>query len=398
MKPNRPLIVILSTVALDAVGIGLIMPVLPGLLRDLVHSNDVTAHYGILLALYALMQFACAPVLGALSDRFGRRPVLLVSLAGAAVDYAIMATAPFLWVLYIGRIVAGITGATGAVAGAYIADITDGDERARHFGFMSACFGFGMVAGPVLGGLMGGFSPRSVLRRGSLERPQFPDGLFPFAGVAQRRTPAVTPGGSQPARFVPVGPGHDRRRRPDGGLLHHATCRTGAGRALGHFRRGSLSLGRDHDRHFACRIWHSAFTRPAMITGPVAARLGERRALMLGMIADGTGYILLAFATRGWMAFPIMVLLASGGIGMPALQAMLSVQVDEERQGQLQGSLAALTSLTSIVGPLLFTAIYAASITTWNGWAWIAGAALYLLCLPALRRGLWSGAGQRADR
>ncbi len=92
MKPNRPLIVILSTVALDAVGIGLIMPVLPGLLRDLVHSNDVTAHYGILLALYALMQFACAPVLGALSDRFGRRPVLLVSLAGAAVDYAIMAT------------------------------------------------------------------------------------------------------------------------------------------------------------------------------------------------------------------------------------------------------------------------------------------------------------------
>ncbi len=118
----------------------------------------------------------------------------------------------------------------------------------------------------------------------------------------------------------------------------------------------------------------------AMITGPVAARLGERRALMLGMIADGTGYILLAFATRGWMAFPIMVLLASGGIGMPALQAMLSRQVDEERQGQLQGSLAALTSLTSIVGPLLFTAIYAASITTWNGWAWIAGAALYLLC------------------
>ncbi len=339
------------------------------------------------------MQFACAPVLGALSDRFGRRPVLLVSLAGAAVDYAIMATAPFLWVLYIGRIVAGITGATGAVAGAYIADITDGDERARHFGFMSACFGFGMVAGPVLGGLMGGFSPRSVLRRGSLERPQFPDGLFPFAGVAQRRTPAVTPGGSQPARFVPVGPGHDRRRRPDGGLLHHATCRTGAGRALGHFRRGSLSLGRDHDRHFACRIWHSAFTRPGNDHRPCSRPARRKRALMLGMIADGTGYILLAFATRGWMAFPIMVLLASGGIGMPALQAMLSVQVDEERQGQLQGSLAALTSLTSIVGPLLFTAIYAASITTWNGWAWIAGAALYLLCLPALRRGLWSGAG-----
>ncbi len=263
MKPNRPLIVILSTVALDAVGIGLIMPVLPGLLRDLVHSNDVTAHYGILLALYALMQFACAPVLGALSDRFGRRPVLLVSLAGAAVDYAIMATTPFLWVLYIGRIVAGITGATGAVAGAYIADITDGDERARHFGFMSACFGFGMVAGPVLGGLMGGFSPHApFFAAAALNGLNFLTGCFllPESHKGERR----------PLRREALNPlasfrwarGHDRRRRPDGGLLHHATCRTGAGRALGHFRRGSLSLGRDHDRHFACRIWHSAFTRP----------------------------------------------------------------------------------------------------------------------------------------
>ncbi|BED10994.1 tetracycline efflux MFS transporter Tet(A) (plasmid) [Escherichia coli] len=398
MKPNRPLIVILSTVALDAVGIGLIMPVLPGLLRDLVHSNDVTAHYGILLALYALMQFACAPVLGALSDRFGRRPVLLVSLAGAAVDYAIMATTPFLWVLYIGRIVAGITGATGAVAGAYIADITDGDERARHFGFMSACFGFGMVAGPVLGGLMGGFSPRSVLRRGSLERPQFPDRAVSFAGVAQRRTPAVTPGGSQPARFVPVG----RGMTVVAALMAVFFIMQLVGQVPAalwvifgedRFHWDATTIGISLA---AFGILHSL--AQAMITGPVAARLGERRALMLGMIADGTGYILLAFATRGWMAFPIMVLLASGGIGMPALQAMLSRQVDEERQGQLQGSLAALTSLTSIVGPLLFTAIYAASITTWNGWAWIAGAALYLLCLPALRRGLWSGAGQRADR
>jgi len=374
VKPNRPLIVILSTVALDAVGIGLIMPVLPGLLRDLVHSNDVTAHYGILLALYALMQFACAPVLGALSDRFGRRPVLLVSLAGAAVDYAIMATAPFLWVLYIGRIVAGITGATGAVAGAYIADITDGDERARHFGFMSACFGFGMVAGPVLGGLMGGFSPHAPLRR-----PLRREALNPLASFRWARGMTVVAAlmavffimqlvGQVPAALWVIF-GEDR--------FHWDATTIG------------ISLA-------AFGILHSL--AQAMITGPVAARLGERRALMLGMIADGTGYILLAFATRGWMAFPIMVLLASGGIGMPALQAMLSRQVDEERQGQLQGSLAALTSLTSIVGPLLFTAIYAASITTWNGWAWIAGAALYLLCLPALRRGLWSGAGQRADR
>ena len=110
---------------------------------------------------------------------------------------------------------------------------------------------------------------------------------------------------------------------------------------------------------------------------------------MLGMIADGTGYILLAFATRGWMAFPIMVLLASGGIGMPALQAMLSEQVDEERQGAAARLTGGAHQPDLDRRTLLFTAIYAASITTWNGWAWIAGAALYLLCLPALRRGLW---------
>ncbi|WP_239647799.1 MFS transporter, partial [Streptococcus agalactiae] len=165
MKSNNALIVILGTVTLDAVGIGLVMPVLPGLLRDIVHSDSIASHYGVLLALYALMQFLCAPVLGALSDRFGRRPVLLASLLGATIDYAIMATTPVLWILYAGRIVAGITGATGAVAGAYIADITDGEDRARHFGLMSACFGVGMVAGPVAGGLLGaaGTCPTSCM-------------------------------------------------------------------------------------------------------------------------------------------------------------------------------------------------------------------------------------------
>lgn len=156
------------------------MPVLPGLL-PIWFTRTTSAHYGILLALYALMQFACAPVLGALSDRFGRRPVLLVSLAGAAVDYAIMATAPFLWVLYIGRIVAGITGATGAVAGAYIADITDGDERARHFGFRRL-FRVRDGRGTCARWADGGFSPHA---RSSPRQPwgslNFLTGCFRFA-------------------------------------------------------------------------------------------------------------------------------------------------------------------------------------------------------------------------
>lgn len=399
LKTNKALIVIMSTVALDAVGIGLIMPVLPGLLRDLLHSNDVTTHYGILLALYALMQFACAPVLGALSDRFGRRPVLLVSLAGAAVDYAIMATAPFLWVLYIGRMVAGITGATGAVAGAYIADITDGDDRARHFGYMSACFGIGMVAGPVLGGLLGGISSHAPFFAAAvLNGLNFLMGCFLL--------PESQKGERRPLSRETVNPLAS---------FQWARGMTAVAALMAVFFTMQLVgqvpaalwviFGEDRFQWDATMIGISlaAFgilhsLAQAIITGPVADRFGEKRALILGMIADGTGYLLLAFATRGWMVFPIMVLLASGGIGIPTLQAMLSRQVDEEHQGQLQGSLAALNSLTAIVGPLIFTAIYAASITTWNGWAWVAGAALYLVCLPALRRGIQSEAEQRAGR
>lgn len=189
-----------------------------------------------------------------------------------------------------------------------------------------------------------------------------------------------------------MGAGHDYRRRTYDCLLYHATRRTGAGSALGHFRRGPLSLERDDDRPVACgiRILHAL--AQAFVTGPATKRFGEKQAIIAGMAADALGYVLLAFATRGWMAFPIMILLASGGIGMPALQAMLSRQVDDDHQGQLQGSLAALTSLTSIIGPLIVTAIYAASASTWNGLAWIVGAALYLVCLPALRRGAWSRA------
>ena len=161
MKSDKALFVILTTVALDAAGIGLIMPVLPGLLRTLAGADQVARHYGVLLALYALMQFLCAPLLGALSDRHGRRPVLLASLAGAALDYAVMAVAPALWVLYLGRAVAGLTGATGAVASSCIADLSRGEDRARRYGYLSACMGLGLIAGPVIGGLAGQWSPHA---------------------------------------------------------------------------------------------------------------------------------------------------------------------------------------------------------------------------------------------
>ena len=152
---NKALIVILAAVTLDAIGIGLIFPILPRLLADVSHTAEVATLIGVMLALYSAMQFLFSPVLGVLSDRYGRRPVLLVSLAGAAIDYLVMAFAPELWMLVIGRAIAGLTSANMAVATAYITDISAEEERARRFGYFHAMFGIGFIVGPVLGGLLG---------------------------------------------------------------------------------------------------------------------------------------------------------------------------------------------------------------------------------------------------
>src|SRR5882757_2491222 len=154
---NRPLIVIFAAIVLDAVGIGLIFPILPSLLRDVTHAENVAPYIGIMTALYAVMQFIFAPVLGSLSDRLGRRPVLLTSLAGAAINYLFLAFAPNLSMLLLGRAIAGLTSANISVATAYITDISPEDQRARRFGLFNAMFGIGFIIGPVLGGLLGDY-------------------------------------------------------------------------------------------------------------------------------------------------------------------------------------------------------------------------------------------------
>ncbi len=179
------MLVILLTVLLDAVGIGLIMPILPALLRSLGGLDAGSVHYGALLAAYALMQFLFSPILGALSDRFGRRPVLLISLAGAAADYLLMAFAPTLAWLYLGRLLAGITGANMAVATAYVTDITPAGQRARRFGLVGAVFGVGFIVGPLLGGSLGEWHLHApFLAAAMMNAPQPGDGVFPAARIA----------------------------------------------------------------------------------------------------------------------------------------------------------------------------------------------------------------------
>ncbi|HEY0466288.1 MAG TPA: MFS transporter, partial [Polyangiaceae bacterium] len=154
---RKPLLVIFATIGLDAVGIGLVFPILPRLLQEVTHTRNIAPLIGIMTALYAVMQFIFAPVLGALSDKLGRRPVLLISLAGASINYVVMAFAPQLWMLLVGRAVAGLTSANLSVATAYITDITPEDQRARRFGLFNAVFGIGFIIGPVLGGVLGDY-------------------------------------------------------------------------------------------------------------------------------------------------------------------------------------------------------------------------------------------------
>ena len=383
---RKPHFVILFTVLLDAIGIGLIMPILPGLLHSLANSDtDVSRNYGALLAVYALMQFLFSPVLGALSDRFGRRPVLLASLAGAAVDYLVMAAAPTLSWLYVGRVLAGITGANMAVATAYLTDVTPEAERAGRFGQMGAALGVGFIAGPLIGGLLGALHLRAPFlaaaamnglnlllayfvlpeSRARQTGPQEKRNMNAFATLHRLRgTPNLLPLvgvyavimlASQAPATLWIIYGEDR----------FAWTATIAGVSLAAFG--------------ACHALSQAFA-----IGPLVARLGERVALSIGLAADSLGLVLMAIATRGWMPFAILPLFAVGGITMPSLQAMLARQTDDSRQGELQGTLTSIASLIGVGGPLAATWLYAASQRMWPGLVWAIGAALYLLVLPLL--------------
>jgi len=383
---NKALVVILSAVVLDAVGIGLIFPILPALLREVGHVSDPSVLLGVMLALYSACQFLCAPVLGVLSDRFGRRPVLLMSLAGAAIDYVIMALAPHLWLLVLGRAISGITAANMAVATAYITDISSEEERARRFGLFHAMFGIGFIVGPVLGGILGDYWVRApFLVAALLNGVNFALALFVLPesrpGQPNARFTLETLNPFKPLKWAFA----FKALIPLMALfviMNFVGTMYGTVWAL--FSEDSfqwngmmigLSLG-------AFGVFHAG--AQAFLTGPAVARLGERWALIVGMACELTALVILGVATQGWVLFALAPLFALGGIGTPALQSFTTTQVDPDRQGQLQGVLASLVSLSAVFGPLFFSMVYFAGRDNWPGLVWIVGAAVYLLALPLM--------------
>jgi DHA1 family tetracycline resistance protein-like MFS transporter len=315
--------------------------------------------------------------------------VMIISLAGAAVDYLIMAFAPALWVLVVGRIIAGITSANMSVAGAYIADITEEKDRAQRFSWMSAAFGVGFIVGPVVGGLLSVYFIRAPFLAAAVLNAL--NLLLVLTVVKESRVPSRKP--LEIKVLNPFGP------------LKWAFSFPALAPLIAMFLifaingdiPGTIAVlygtARFHFDGVMIGLWLAAFgvchaLAQAFITGPLSKRFGDRGTLVIGVAVDTLAFLGFAFATQGWMAFALSPLSAIGGVGLPALQSLMSAQVGEDRQGELQGVLASAQSITSIIGPLIGTTIFALTAPAFPGAVWLFAAALYLLAIPAL---IWVG-------
>lgn len=380
---NKPLIVIFTAIGLDAVGIGLIFPILPRLLEDVTHTPNIALYIGIMTALYATMQFLFAPMFGALSDNIGRRPVLLISIAGAAINYVIMAFAPQLWMLVVGRAIAGLTSANVSVATAYITDISSEDKRARRFGIFNAMFGIGFIIGPVLGGLLGDYWLRlPFIAAAVLNACNFLLALFI---LPESRTPsrhkinlaALNP--LRPLRWVFSMKG----LMP---IVIVYFILSAAGESYGTcwalwgfdtFQWNGLWIGLSLGTFGVCQTLVQVF-----LPGPATKLLGERWAVIVGIACSCIALVTMAFANQGWIVFAIMPIFALTGIGTPAFQSLATRQVDPARQGQLQGVLTSAVSLASIIGPLAFSTFYFVVQKHWPGAIWLSVVAIYAIAVP----------------
>ena len=354
---------IFITVLVDVIGFGIIIPVMPALIQQMVGGDISSASSwgGWLMFVYALMQFLCAPVLGNLSDRYGRRPVLLFSLLGFGIDYIFLALAPSIGWLFVGRIIAGITGASFTTASAYVADISPPDKRAQNFGMIGAAFGLGFIIGPLIGGLLGHFGPRvPFIAAAVLTLLNWLYGYFilPESLPAEKRRPFSW------KRANPVGSLLQLRRYPAiAGLVTSLTFVYVGAHAV-QSTWSYYGIGKLHwDEQMVGYSLAFVGLMIAMVQGGlirvVIPRLGQEKSLYTGLFLYSIGMVLFAFASSTWMMFLFTFVYCLGGIAGPALQGIISNQVPPNEQGELQGALTSLMSATSIIGPPLMTSLFA---------------------------------------
>lgn len=363
-RPSAAVPFIVVTLILDVLGMGIVIPVMPELVTEL-SGGDASAaavHYGLLVSSFALMQLLFAPVLGSLSDRFGRRPIILLSLLGFGANYLLMAFAPTLTWLYVARLASGLFGASITTANAYIADVSTPETRAKNFGLVGAAFGIGFIVGPAAGGLLGQLAPRlPFLAAAAVVLLNWLYGLFvlPESLPLERRRQLTLRGASPLSGLALL------RRYPlvlslAASLFFFSLAQRGLESIWvlhTHYRYGWSQL--ENGLTLALFGVMAALVQGVLIRRVVPA-VGERRAVLLGLGLAVLGHLGYAAASQGWMALGVIVVASLGGVAHPALMGLVSGAVSPSEQGGVQGALSSVISLTSIVAPLVVTQSFSA--------------------------------------
>jgi DHA1 family tetracycline resistance protein-like MFS transporter len=389
---------IFVTLLIDVIGLGIIIPVMPSLITELINGDLSTAsmYGGWLIFAYAVMQFFFAPILGGLSDRFGRRSVLLISLFGFGVDYLFLAFAPTIGWLFVGRVIAGIMGASITTATAYIADVSPPEKRAQNFGMVGAAFGLGFIIGPVIGGVIGlHFGARApFIAAACLTLVNWLYGYF----ILPESLPKENRRAFEWKRANPLGSLLQFRKYPVVlGLVAsivliylsaHATQSTWNYYTMEKFGWNEAWVG-----YSLGAIGLMIALVQGVLIRIIIPRIGQERSVYIGLGLYCVGFTLFAFATQGWMMFAFLIPYALGGIAGPSLQGIMAGQVNSNEQGELQGALTSLISVTSIVGPPVMTNLFAyftssASSIYFPGAPFLMGAVLSLISSLLARRSL----------
>lgn len=355
---------IFITLLIDIMGWGLIIPVMAPLIAELkgIPVNQASAYGAVLLSVFAITQFAFAPVVGNLSDRYGRRPVLLLSLLGFGIDYIILALAPTYGWLFAGRIIAGMTGASFTTASAYIADIsTDETSKAKNFGLIGAAFGMGFVLGPALGGLLANWGIRAPFYAAAvlcLLNCLYGYFMLPESLAKENRRPFDW------ARANPFGSMKFLGSHPEirGLAVSFFLIYLGAQAVQGNWNFFTI-----YRFHWSEGMVGISLAVVGVLVGAVQAgltrvvnpKIGNEKSIYLGLGLYTLGMVLFAFATQGWMMFLFLVPYCLGGICGPSLQSVISGHVPPNQQGELQGALTSLMSVTAIIGPLIMNGSFA---------------------------------------
>jgi DHA1 family tetracycline resistance protein-like MFS transporter len=379
-----PILFIMITMVIDAMGIGLIMPVMPELIQEVSAGalGQAAIWGGILASSFAVMQFLFAPMLGRLSDAYGRRPILLVSLIVMAADYVVMGLAGSVWILLLARIIGGITAATHSTALAYMADISDGSEKAKRFGLIGAAFGLGFVLGPGLGGLLAEFGTRAPFYMAAALA--FANTIFGWVvlpeTVTEKTRRAFRLRGVNPlSAFVSLSQMPMIRPLTMVYFLYQlATMVYPAVWAYFATERFGWSPGMIGVSLMLYGI--GAAVVQGVLVGPVIARLGQRGAVMFGLTIEVVIFGVLGFISSGTITLILTPLMALGNVGLPALQGIIAQKTPDDSQGEMQGVLSSISSIAMIMGPLVLTQIFA--------WATRDDGPIYLPGAPFLLSGI----------